>query len=202
MVIPNMIREDLFLPPYAPRKMDPFVFLWAGRLEYVKGVDLLLEAVKSLREKTDRKFTLRLAGRGSLREELEQKASDLGLEDRVHFLGRLSRKEMLVEMQGANCFVLPSRYEAFGVVLIEAMATGLPVIATRSGGPDTIVDTENGLLTLPENAGELTLAMQQIISNMDLYSSDEIRKQVLLRYGDAAVMEQYHQLFLSLVADR
>ena len=134
MVIPNMIREDLFLPPPAPRKADPFVFLWAGRLEHVKGLDLLLEAVKSLGEKSPGEFKLRLAGKGSLREQLQKRAVTLGIQERVSFLGRLSRQDMLAEMQGANCFVLPSRYEAFGVVLIEAMATGLPVIATRSGG--------------------------------------------------------------------
>jgi glycosyltransferase involved in cell wall biosynthesis len=202
MVIPNMIREDLFLPPFAPRKTDPFVFLWAGRLEYVKGVDLLLEAVKSLRDKTDREFSLRLAGKGSLKVELEQKALALGIEDRVSFLGRLSRKDMLVEMQGANCFVLPSRYEAFGVVLIEAMATGLPVIATRSGGAGSIVDTENGLLIAPESAVELSQAMLHLLLNIDLYSASEIRKQTLLRYGDRAVMEKYNQLFLTLLADK
>lgn len=200
MVIPNMIREDLFPPPHAPRKADPFVFLWAGRLEHVKGLDLLLKAVKSLEEKGHGEFKLRLAGKGALREELEQQAVDLGIQDRVTFLGRLSRKEMRVEMQGANCFVLPSRYEAFGVVLIEAMATGLPVIATRSGGPDSIVDTENGLLISPGNIAELTQAMEQIMSNSDLYSASEIRKQTLLRFGTAAVMQQYDQLFLKLLS--
>lgn len=195
LVIPNMIRDELFLPPSAPRKADPFVFLWAGRLEYVKGLDLLLEAVRSLRDRTDKEFLVRLAGKGSLRKKLEQNAAAYGIEDRITFLGRLSRQEMLVEMQGANCFILPSRYEAFGVVLIEAMATGLPVIATRSGGPASIVDTESGLLVNPENSEELSLAMQQIMTNIGVYSSGEIRKQVLLRYGYRAVMERYKQLF-------
>jgi len=201
MVIPNMIRKDLFLPPSGPRKTDPFVFLWAGRLEHVKGVDLLLEAVKSLRERTDKEFFLRLAGKGSLREKLEQQAASLGLSDRISFLGRISRKEMLMEMQGANCFVLPSRYEAFGVVLIEAMATGLPVIATRSGGPDFIVNTENGLLIEPENANELTKAMQMMMENISSYSSGDVRKQTLLRFGDEAVMELYRQLFIQLLGE-
>jgi glycosyltransferase involved in cell wall biosynthesis len=200
VVIPNMIREDLFLPPSMPRKTNPFVFIWAGRLEHVKGLDLLLEAVSLLKDRTALEFRVRLAGKGSLREELEKKAHTLGVQDRVSFLGRLSRKEMLVEMQGANCKVLPSRYEAFGVVLIEAMATGLPVIATRSGGPDSIVDTENGLLIEPEHVEELARAMQHVMENADAYSSNEIRKQTVLRYGDKAVMEQYRQLFLSVLS--
>ena len=201
LVIPNMIREDLFLLPPQVRKTEPFVFLWAGRLEHVKGVDLLLEAVKTLSEQTDKRFMVRLAGKGSLREELEQQATVLGVSDRISFLGRLSRKEILKEMQEANCFILPTRYEAFGVVLIEAMATGLPLIATRSGGPDSIVTRENGLLIEPENVNELAAAMQEIMANINDYSAEVIRTQCLKRYGDRSVMEQYKQLFLQLLQE-
>ncbi len=197
-VIPNMIREDQFFPPSDLRKTDPFVFLWAGRLEHVKGVDLLLEAVKKLSDSSDRQFSVRLAGKGSLRSELEQQAFALGIDHRISFLGRLSREEMLEEFQGANCFVLPTRYEAFGVVLIEAMATGLPLIATRSGGPDSIVTKENGLLIDPENAAELSEAMQHMMDHIGEYPADLIRSRTLKQYGDASVMEQYNQLFLHL----
>ena len=201
MVIPNMIREDLFHPSEEARKADPFIFFWAGRLEHVKGVDLLLDAVKSLTDKTDLQFSVRLAGKGSMREELEQQATKLGVSDRVIFLGRLSRDEMLKEMQEANCFVLPTRYEAFGVVLIEAMATGLPLIATRSGGPDSIVTKDNGLLIERENADDLAEAMQEMMKNISAYSAKEIRTQCLRNYGDSSVMEQYSQLFLHLLKE-
>ncbi len=201
MVIPNMIREDLFLPPAEPRQRNPFVFLWAGRLEAVKGVDLLLEAAKELADQSDQEFQVRLAGKGSLREELERKAKKLGLTARVSFLGRLSREEMQEEMKGANCFVLPSRYEAFGVVLIEAMATGLPVIASRSGGPDAMVNTDNGLLIDPGSAGKLAGAMQDMMSHIDRYSARAIREQTLQKYGPIPVMEQYGRLFLELLEE-
>ena len=201
LVIPNMIREDQFVLPSVPRKADPFVFLWAGRLEYVKGVDLLLEAVKILSDRSDRSFTVRLAGRGSLRKELEQQAEALGVSGKVSFLGRLSREEMLKEMQRANCFVLPSRYEAFGVVLIEAMATGLPVIAARSGGPDSIVTRENGYLIERENEAELARVMQEVMARLDEFPAELIRRQTLDRYGDSSVMEQYKKLFLQLLGE-
>lgn len=201
LVIPNMIREDMFLPPGTPRKRDPFLFIWAGRLEHVKGVDLLLEAVKLLIDRIEKPFAVRLAGRGSIREELEQQAIKLGISDRVTFLGRLTREEMQKEMQGANCFVLPSRYEAFGVVLIEAMATGLPVIATRSGGPDFIVTPENGLLIEPENADQLSVAMEQVMEHTDDYPEAKIRKQTLQKFGDNSVLEQYNQLFLQMTEE-
>jgi len=201
IVIPNMIREDQFVPPSGPRKSEPFVFLWAGRLEHVKGVDILLEAVKLLSGTSDRPFLVRLAGKGSLRSELEQQAEELGVNTDVSFLGRLSREDMLLEMQGANCFVLPTRYEAFGVVLIEAMATGLPVIATRSGGPDSIVTPENGMLIERDNAPELARAMQEMMARMDDFPAEEIRSRTLDRYGDTSVMEQYNQLFHQLLGE-
>ena len=199
MVIPNMIREEMFLPPDAPRKTDPFVFIWAGRFEHVKGIDLLLQAVSALQEKTTRVFQVRLAGRGSLRAELERKSEDLGVSGLVKFLGRINRDEMQREMQDANCFVLPTRYEAFGAVLIEAMAAGLPVIATRSGGPDTIVTPENGLLIDTENVAQLAGAMEQMITSYDRYSQEQIRLRTIERYGHTSVMQQYHDLFRQLL---
>jgi glycosyltransferase involved in cell wall biosynthesis len=201
LVIPNMIREDMFMLPLETRKRDPFLFVWAGRLEHVKGVDLLLEAVRLLMERTEREFQVHLAGKGSLRGVLEQQATELKISDLVKFMGRLSRFEMQKELQGANCFILPSRYEAFGVVLIEAMATGLPVIATRSGGPEAIVTPGNGLLVEPENAEQLSQAMEHIMNHLDDYPQGRIREQTLQTFGNNSVMEQYNRLFIELTEE-
>ena len=199
MVIPNMIREDMFLPPAGPRKTDPFIFIWAGRLEPVKGLDILLEALELLKARDIKSFSVRLAGRGSLKNELVQMAMNLGLEDHVKFLGRLSREEMQDEMQRANCFVLPTRFEAFGAVIIEAMASGLPVIATRSGGPDRIVTAECGLLVDIENPLQLADAMEQMINHYEKYSPEKIRSHTVAMYGQTSVMNQYNKLFNHLL---
>jgi glycosyltransferase involved in cell wall biosynthesis len=123
------------------------------------------------------------------------------MSDRVIFRGRLSRTEMQNEMQAANCFVLPSRYEAFGVVLIEAMATGLPVIATRSGGPESIVTPVNGLLVDPENADQLSRAMEHIMIHIGEYQEEKIREGTLQKFGNTSVMEQYNRLFIELTEE-
>jgi len=200
-VIPNMIREDMFLPPKQIRQVEPFVFFWAGRLEHVKGIDVLIEAARILKEKGQGNFFIRLAGKGSLRAELEQLALDSGVSDVLHFLGRISREEMQKEMQMSTCFVLPTRYEAFGAVLIEAMATGLPVIATRSGGPDSIVSPETGILIDTENPEQMAAAMEEIIKRYDDFSAREIREQTLKRYGQTSVMMQYTELFHQLLQE-
>lgn len=194
-LIPNMIREDMFLPPAQERGTDPFVFFWAGRLEHVKGIDVLIQATQMLKETGVENFIIRLAGKGSLRRDLEEMAKESGVSDLIHFLGRISREEIQKEMQMSSCFVLPTRYEAFGAVLIEAMATGLPVIATRSGGPDFIVTSGNGVLVDAENAEQLAGAMGEMMMSFKDYSAPEIREQTLKRYGQKRVMQQYDHLF-------
>jgi glycosyltransferase involved in cell wall biosynthesis len=197
-VIPNMIRESMFLPPSVPRECSPFVFFWAGRLEHVKGIDVLLEAVDELNARTDSSFLVRLAGRGSLRTQLEEQAMELGINHIVSFLGRISREEMQEELQNACCFVLPTRYEAFGAVLIEAMATGMPVIATRSGGPDHIVSVENGFLVEPDNVKQLATAMERMMQEYVSFNQDQIRSTTLERFGEKKVLERYGRLFLEI----
>jgi len=108
---------------------------------------------------------------------------------------------MQKEMQMSTCFVLPTRYEAFGAVLIEAMATGLPVIATRSGGPDSIVSPETGILIDTENPEQMAAAMEEIIKRYDDFSAREIREQTLKRYGQTSVMMQYTELFHQLLQE-
>jgi glycosyltransferase involved in cell wall biosynthesis len=194
-VVPNMIREDMFLPPELPRKCEPFVFFWAGRLEHVKGIDQLLEAAAELHKQQVPPFLIRLAGRGSLRPQLEQQARELGIYHLVTFLGRISRQQIQEEMQQACCFVLPTRYEAFGAVLIEAMATGMPVIATRSGGPQFIVTGEGGFLVDPGDVPQLTAAMGRMMQEYGTFNQEKIRAAILDRFGEKRILEKYGQLF-------
>lgn len=199
-VIPNMIREEMFRLPASPRKASPYIFFWAGRLEHVKGIDLLLESVSHLASQTSADFTVRLAGRGSLRKALEEQAEDLGVGERVTFLGRISREEIHEELQKANCFVLPTRYEAFGAVLIEAMATGLPVIATRSGGPQFIVNDNCGILIEPENVDQLEKAMARMIEEYSSFDPVAIHRNTVSRFGEKSVMKQYDRLFREIIS--
>ena len=197
-VIPNMIREEMFLPPPLPRECRPFVFFWAGRLEHVKGIDQLLEAVAELHKQQDSSFLVRLAGRGSLRTQLEEQARQLGIDHLVTFLGRISREQVQAEMQKACCFVLPTRYEAFGAVLIEAMATGMPVIATRSGGPQFLVNGDNGILVDPGNVTQLAAAMERMMQEYTTFDQEAIRATTMDRFGEKKVLEKYGQLFLEI----
>lgn len=133
--------------------------LFVGRLVRRKGVDRLLEALATL---GPRPWRLEVVGFGPEREVLEAQAAGLGIAGRVEFLGRVSDEELVAAYRRAAAFVLPATVdqradtEGLGVVLLEAMAYGVPVVATRLGGiPDVVVDGETGILvedTVPDLA--------------------------------------------------
>ena len=193
-VIPNMVNTAYFNMPAGKRATDQFVFIFAGRLTHVKGLDVLTESFMQLTTMTDKDLVLKILGKGEERNNLEEFIQTYGMNGKIEMLGRVSREQVLEEFQRANCFVLPSRYEAFGVVLIEAMATGLPVIATRSGGPEGIVKEQVGYLVQPDQVTELREAMAEMISSYDQFNQNAIREFVLENYSNEAVVKSYKEI--------
>jgi glycosyltransferase involved in cell wall biosynthesis len=196
-VIPNMVNGDFFSFPEKEREPDPFVFIWAGRLVPLKRVDLLIDAFTGLSAGSDRPVKLRVLGKGPEKERLEERAAELGMP--VEFTGRLRREDLRTAMQEAHCFVLASEYESFGAVLIEAMATGLPVIATRCGGPESIVDAGSGYLIEPGNKDALLDAMQRMIKGYSGFNQQKIRESCLARFGSRELSVQYLDIFRELI---
>lgn len=138
----------------------------------------------------DEKVELRIIGDGPLLNYLEDLVRKFKLQDRVHFLGRQTREAVLEEMLTADAFVLPSRYETFGIVLIEALACGTPVIASRCGGPECIVREKDGLLVDRDSIQELSEAMKTIRDNINNYDPIGLREDCLARFGSKAVTQQ------------
>jgi glycosyltransferase involved in cell wall biosynthesis len=100
-------------------------------------------------------------------------------------------------MQQANLFILPSRFEAFGVVLIEAMATGCPVISTYSGGPEYIVKEHSGILVEPEDPAGLEKAMEHVYDNYSSYDPEKIRQEVVDLYSVAVITQRNARQIIS-----
>ena len=145
----------------------PPVLLFVGRLVRRKGVDRLLEALASL----ERPWRLEVVGFGPEREALEAQAGRLGLGERVAFLGRVSDDELVAAYRRAAAFVLPATMderadtEGLGVVLLEAMSHGVPVVATRLGGiPDIVLDGETGLL-VEDTVPALAVGIERVVSD-------------------------------------
>ncbi|HWI52009.1 MAG TPA: glycosyltransferase family 4 protein [Symbiobacteriaceae bacterium] len=141
----------------------PGVLCALGRLQTEKGFDVLLKALVELKGES----RLLIGGEGLLAQELPRLATELGIRNAVDFQGFIS--DVPGFLSHAGIFVLSSRSEGLGLVVVEAMAAGRPVVATRVGGvPEVVVDGETGLLVPPEDPGALAGAIRRLLADPDL----------------------------------
>lgn len=139
-----------------------------GRLAPVKGMHVLIESLGELRER-NRKVELTLIGDGPERERLQARVNELGLERAVHFTGYQSQSQVRDHLLQADVYVSSSFAEGVPVVLMEAMAGGLPCIATRIAGVPELVEHERtGLIVSPGDRGELTDAIDRLLGDAGL----------------------------------
>ena len=182
-VHPNPVRTALFTPPPDERPAPPpFRVVTVTGLNDRKDVGTLLEAFAQAFRRLDA-AVLKIVGDGPRREALEEQSRRLGTDSRVDFRGQLDRTAVREALWEAHAFVLPSRHETFGVALVEAMATGLPVVATRCGGPEDIVTDETGCLVPTNDPDALAEALRTMRDRWASYDPDCIRASVLDRYG-------------------
>lgn len=161
VVVPNGVDVDAVQVSSAElSQMRDRVVLAAGRLVNVKGFDLLIHAFADVAGHP----RLMLVGDGPERVALESLVRRLGIADRVDFRGRVGAKEVRWLMGAADVVVVPSRKEAFGIVVLEAWASGTPLIATSRGGPaDIVTDNVDGLIVDPEDGPALSSAIQRVL---------------------------------------
>ncbi len=160
-----------------------------GRLEHEKGFDLLLEAIQNLPD-----VKLKIIGEGSQKENLLEKSSRLKLDDRVEFIGEKTREEVRRYIHKCQFLVLPSRYETFGNVVLEAMACGKPVVATRCGGPEEILTEYSGVLC-DKDVTDLGSAIHEMVKTYSEYSPEKVREEAVSRFGVTEWFRQLEQIF-------
>jgi len=194
-VIPNILSDDfLSSTPSSASLTGFFTFLNVGLLNPIKRQDLLLKAFLRAFER-DESVTLRIGGYGPEMKRLQKLAKELGIGNRVTFLGKLDRTQVLKEMNQCQAFVLSSEFETFGVVVIEALSQGKPVIATRCGGPEEILHAGNGILVQKNDEKSLADAMVRLRTDYLNYESDCIREDCLDRFSEDAVVSQLVSMY-------
>lgn len=192
-VIPCAVDENYWTPPAEARRSTPFTFFAQAHLSRRKGFDILIRAF-ARRFRGDRDTRLVIGGGGPIRRDLEVLAEACGVEPQVTFLGSVPRDAVRDAMHAANCFVLPSLSENFGVVLIEALSTGLPVIATKCGGPEDFVDDRAGMLLPPGDEGGLADALATMRDARG-FDPDAARTYAIQRFGYDAVGSRLRDLY-------
>jgi glycosyltransferase involved in cell wall biosynthesis len=202
--LPNIVADQFASAPLGLNKATPdgkFTFCSIAYLSRQKGIDLLLRAFAKA-FKSDPQMRLVIGGDGEERASLEQQARDLGIAPHVDFLGHLGREQVLNVMSGSDAIVLSSHYETFGVILVEALALGKPVLATRCGGPESIVQPGDGLLVEAGNVEAMAEGMHQLRKDASNYDARLIRQSCLERFSEAAVVEQLSGIYEDAVGNR
>jgi glycosyltransferase involved in cell wall biosynthesis len=203
--IPNFSRPDEFSPKYGKgwkksRGIKGPMLLFIGKLTETKGIRYLLEAMPDVVKKIHN-ATLVLVGSLEHEQDLDKNpwlrmAKDLGISDSVRFLGLVDRKDLPKVYSAADVFVFPSLREAFGMVIAEALASGVPIIASDIEVFREIVNTKCAILTRRKSHNLLSKAIIRVIENHQLASSmsKEARK-AALRIEKDAIMEKYRLLY-------
>lgn len=186
-------RAELGLPDGVP------LFVSLGRLIPRKGYGYLLEALA--KTKTGH---LAIMGDGPLLGELKKKAYELGVSDRTHWLGYVSEEDKVNVLDVADGFISASEHEGFGIVFLEAMESGLPIIATWEGGQtDFLVQERNALLVAPKNGLALAEAMSRLMNERALgRKMGEINKQAVKGFYWPKVGQRYEEVLQKCSQER
>ena len=185
-VLPNLVDTAFFTVPPAPRPNAPFRFLTIGHLRPKKNVDGLLRAFARAFPDSDAASAdvrLDVVGDGAQRAHLERLATRLGIAPRVTFHGSLPRPAVRHRLWSSHAYVLPSHHETFGVVLIEAMATGLPALATACGGPQDIVTEATGRLISPDDPAALRDGLRWMHAHAAEFPAQRLHSLAARRFG-------------------
>ncbi|WP_201523461.1 glycosyltransferase [Aliarcobacter butzleri] len=187
-LLSNIVDDFFFQKKFQNKISNDFIFLHIGSLDKNKNQELLIRSFEKI-ARLNGKIYLNIAGDGYMRKSLEVLVQQLDIEKQVNFLSRISQEKVREEMMKSDCFVLTSNFETFGVVLIEALACGLPLIATKCGGPEDIVNKQNGILINVENQLQLEDAMITMYKNAHKYDKQKLRDDAKDRFGEKAFIK-------------
>ena len=183
-ILPNMV-DDLF--QYMPLNNDKFTYTFIGTLNENKRIVQLLKCFEKVCE-SNNNVVLKIAGDGPQRDQVNVMInSSEVLKKTVRVLGLLPREKVLDLLAETNVLVLPSAFETFGVVCIEAMAVGRPVICTRNGSAD-FVDDSNGILIDVDSDDQLIDAMRKLYHNYSKYDQQLISEKCVKAFSSTSVM--------------
>lgn len=199
-VIPVGVDMDVFTPLPAGEQPDSDLILYVGRIHETKGVDVLLHGMHLL---IKRKPAARLSLIGGSfypqwreqEERLKRLSDELNLSQHVRFLGVQPPDQVAEAIRRSSLLVLPSRRETLGAVLIEALACGTPVVATRCGGPEDVVTEAVGRLVPKEDPSSLADAMEAVLNGRQRFDAQALRKYAAEHFSWQKVAAQTIDLY-------
>lgn len=197
VVVNNMVGHEFCYVP-TERKGKVVRFVTTGNLLPVKGFDNLINAFSKLNLPSDT-WTLNIIGGGKERDNLQKLIDSVGLNNNIHLLGRKSREGVIEMLHNSDVYVMSSRSETFGVAAIEALACGLPVIATDCGGARDFVTKENGKICAVDDIYKLSDAILYMYKYHVDYDREQIAVDCQKRFSSEAIGKQLESIFEEVI---
>lgn len=189
--LPNSIDFSGF---YIKEPAKTFTFCALASLRKIKGLDILLQSFAKVHDAYP-ECRLMIGGDGPEKQTLLAMCKELGLNECVTFCGKIDSERRGEFISGNSAFVCSSLTETFSIVVIEAFASGLPVVATKCGGPEDLVKEANGYLVEKGDVDSLAEGMIKMIQNRSLFNSQKIREDAYSLYDESCVVEQQIRYF-------
>ena len=196
-VVPNVVEMKKFSLTgtlLKDKKLNAGIL--GGMGNYRKGLDILIKALPLLK---DLELTVHIGGDGKYLNTFRNLAKELDVQGKCIFYGEIKPEAIFDFYSKLDFYVLPSRDETFGVVVVEAMACGLPVIATKCGGPEEIITKETGILVERENPQDLARAIRFVSENPGSFNSDIIRNYAREKYGPETFVKSISEVYQELL---
>ena len=198
-VVPNVVDTALFSPnsdrdcPHNPKRI-----LFVGLLDasHKKGIPYLLAALARLQQER-KDWVLSIVGDGPARAEYEQLVVKGNIAEKVTFHGLRTKIEIATLMRQADLFVLPSVFETFSIVTAEALASGIPVLITRCGGPEEFVTEDSGLVVPSGDEEALCRGLEYMLDHLSNFSSTKVADSVRERFSSEHVGKQLHSIYMT-----
>ena len=195
-IVPNTVDTTLFYPPAnrTNRGQSNIQLLQVASLNQNKAVHDLIRAIPIVLEQFSGLKVI-IIGEGPERTNLESLSQSLGLTEQIRFLGIQNKAQVADWMRSSDCLVLTSHWENQPVVLLEALACGLPVIATNVGGIPEIVNSENGILVPPNDPIPLAKGIIQVCTSPGNFNSDKISESIHRQYSYQAIASKFDNCY-------
>ena len=191
----NPVDTDLFIP--TSQSSRPKAFIFVGRLEDYKGAFRVLKALLKVQASLP-DWKLIIIGDGPELSLIEDFSRENNLQDKVVLKGKQTKAEIAKSFHEASVFVYPSEHETFGLVIAEAMSSGLPVVVGNQSAPPEFVDADQGLLIDPSSVDAIASGMLSMAERHQNFSPEVIREKVVRRFSFAAfgtlLMDNYKQV--------
>lgn len=201
IVIPNIVDCSCFRYYERKHKSKQCIFVSVSLLNENKRTSLLVDAFCEAFSSTDN-VLLNIIGSGPEKNKIVHKIENNNRSHQIKLLGTMDHFQIADSFKDSDCFVLVSRKETFGLAYIEAMATGLPVIATKSGGPDSFVNYENGLLVPVDDFSALIAALQQMRETISDYNGELISKRIYKEFSPKIIAERLLEQYEEVLSGR